>query len=255
MILLFGGTTEGRDVARVLDAEGRAYLYSTQGRTDFVPPPPSSERHGALTLEEMIALGRQRRIRLLLDASHPFASALHQSVADAAETLAIPAIRFERPGLPRMREPGVRYLPDFQEVLAALQELRVRRLLALTGVRSLPHLEPYWRASRAHRLWIRILPRTESIEQALALGLPRESLLPGGPAGTTGEHIDLIRRFAADALLTKESGVPGALPQKLEAARACGIPALVVSRPALPGGVRVVETAEALLRAVRECLA
>lgn len=255
MILLFGGTTEGREAARMLDGEGLSYLYSTRGETDFRPHPPSTARHGSLTGDALAALARERGIRLLVDAAHPFASGLHETVAAAAVAFGMPALRLQRPTLPRPEDASVRYLPDFQAVLPALRELGVRRLLAFTGVQSLPRLKPYWEASPEARLWIRVLPRAESLEKALALGLPRESLLPCMPARTAAEHIELIRRCGAEAILTKDGGIPGALPQKLEAARACAVPALVISRPSLPVGFRVVESVEALRLAVRESLA
>lgn len=69
-----------------------------------------------------------------------------------------------------------------------------------------------------------------------------EVLLSRGPYRVDGER-DLLREFGIDALVTKNSG--GAMTHaKLEAAAETGVPVIMVSRPALPAGVRVVHTVD-----------
>lgn len=71
-----------------------------------------------------------------------------------------------------------------------------------------------------------------------------------GPFTLAGE-LDLIRRHAIDVVVTKNSG--GEMTAaKLEAAREIGLPVVMVWRPALPAGVRVVAAVDDAVRWVED---
>ena len=70
-----------------------------------------------------------------------------------------------------------------------------------------------------------------------------EVLLDRGPFTTDGERA-LLAAHRIDVLVTKDSGGPAA---KLDAARAAGIPVVIVDRPPLPPAVTTVPTVEAAL--------
>jgi precorrin-6A/cobalt-precorrin-6A reductase len=70
-----------------------------------------------------------------------------------------------------------------------------------------------------------------------------ELLLDRGPYSVAGERA-LMRRHGVSLLVTKNSG--GSMTAaKLEAARSLGVPVVVVDRPALPPGLRVVDSVAA----------
>ena len=96
MILILGGTTEGRMAVRVTDAAGKPYWYSTRDELQQVECLHGEHITGALDEPEMASFCVSHGIRLLIDAGHPFASGLHRTVASVAESLDIPAIRVER---------------------------------------------------------------------------------------------------------------------------------------------------------------
>ena len=96
MILIFGGTTEGRAAVNVIEEAGKPYYYSTKGDEQDIYLHHGIRLSGAMTRRTLKAFCRQNDIRLLIDAAHPFAEKLHDTVTDVAHDLGIPCIRYER---------------------------------------------------------------------------------------------------------------------------------------------------------------
>ena len=96
MILVFGGTTEGRQAAQVLEEAGNTYYYSTKTGEQQLTLHHGVRVDGAMDAEAMTTFVSEHDIRLIVDAAHPFASQLHQTIASVASILTIPVIRYER---------------------------------------------------------------------------------------------------------------------------------------------------------------
>ena len=96
MVLILGGTTEGRLAVRVADAAGSPYWYSTRGELQQIECKHGAHITGALDEAAMSEFCREHDIRLLVDAAHPFATELHRTVAAVAESLDLPVVRVER---------------------------------------------------------------------------------------------------------------------------------------------------------------
>ena len=96
MILVFGGTTEGRKAVEVLEEGGSPYYYSTKTGEQDLTLHHGQRIDGTLDAEAMQSFCRENDIRLMVDAAHPFAVQLHQTIAEVSLSLKIPAIRYER---------------------------------------------------------------------------------------------------------------------------------------------------------------
>ena len=79
MILIFGGTTEGRAAVNVIEEAGKPYYYSTKGDEQDIYLHHGIRLSGAMTRRTLKAFCRQNDIRLLIDAAHPFAEKLHDT--------------------------------------------------------------------------------------------------------------------------------------------------------------------------------
>ncbi|WP_242664325.1 cobalt-precorrin-5B (C(1))-methyltransferase CbiD [Chlorobium sp. N1] len=235
MTLVFGGTTEGRRTAFLLDRLGMPFLYSTKERVEPFQTVHGEFRHGPLDRSALEALLDERPFGLVIDAAHPFAAALHQTVYDACSARGVRLIRYDRsrdPSADQLLEfPGIHRAADFGEALATLERLRPSVLLALTGVQSIGPLRRWW---SGRKTLFRILPRTSSIEAARSEGIPEKWLIKEMPEAGPDAFVELIDRFGVDCLLTKESGASGYLGDKLEAASRRDIPAIVITRPPVP---------------------
>jgi cobalt-precorrin-5B (C1)-methyltransferase len=245
MILILGGTTEGRLAVRVADAAGSPYWYSTRDELQQIECLHGTHVTGALDEAAMTAFCAGHGIRLLIDAGHPFAAGLHRTVAAVAEALDLPVIRVERVFPPR--EADITWCRDIPDALARLEADGVSSLLALTGVQTIRALKPYW--SR-HDCRMRILDRDESRALAAAEGFPADRLVYYAADDTAS----LIARVRPPAILTKESGESGGFSEKVSAARAAGVAVYALERPAMPAGFVTVTGEHGLRRAIEQLL-
>ena len=261
MILILGGTTEGRLAVRVADSAGSPYWYSTRGDLQQIDCKHGTHITGAMDEPAMSAFCQEHGIRLLVDAAHPFATELHRTVAAVAESLDLPVVRVERiyPEMPGQAghdkdgqaghdEDGqaggeIRWCEDYDDAVRKLDADGITCLLALTGVQTIAKLRAYW---ERHDCWFRILHRDESLEKAQQQGFDPARLV----YYEEDDEASLIARLRPQAILTKESGESGGFTQKLLAAQAAGIPLYVVRRPALPAGFEVVTGEHGLRKAI-----
>lgn len=225
MILILGGTTEGRMAVRVADEAGSSYYYSTKGDLQQIVCRNGVHLTGGLDAEAMISFCRSQEIRLLVDAAHPFAVELHNVVAETSEVLGLPVVRVER-RYPEQSDDIV-WCEDYDDAIRLLNEDGIERVLALTGVQTIGKLREYW---QKHTCWFRILPREESLLKAKEEGFSEQNLV----YYEEGNDFALLELLNPQAILTKESGESGGFIQKVKAARQYGIPVYAIKRPSLP---------------------
>ena len=237
MILVFGGTTEGRKAVEVLEESGNAYYYSTKTGEQEVTLHHGKRIDGAMDREAMRAFCREQDIRLIVDAAHPFASQLHQTIAEVAGELTIPVIRYER--IFPERDADLTWLDDYSQI-----PHDIHTLLATTGVQSIHKLKPLEKQG-IHVIY-RILPRESSIALAKQQGATDNQLC----FFETGSAIDV----EADAILLKESGLSGGFQEKVDVAKARGMRILVLKRPETPAIFQCVNGPYGLRRAVEKLL-
>ncbi|ACF11872.1 cobalamin biosynthesis protein CbiD [Chlorobaculum parvum NCIB 8327] len=249
VILLFGGTTEGRKAAALLDRLAMPFIYSTKTRVETFTTTHGEFRHGSLDEASLSELVSSRDVRLVIDAAHPFAARLHRSVFEVCERLAVRLIRFDRASVTFPDFDGLHSVADFPEALGLLKRLDPAKLLALTGVQSVDPLRPWW---ERHEMLLRILPSPASMELVQREGFPEAKLLPMNPDGSDEALEALVREHSVDCLLTKESGESGFFSSKLRVAERCGIPVIVIRRPPAPAFDTVVFSVDELQKCLTE---
>ncbi|HWC26532.1 MAG TPA: cobalt-precorrin-6A reductase [Solirubrobacteraceae bacterium] len=226
-VLVLGGTGEARALAAALDAAPGVRVVSTlAGRIERPRLPAGEVRVGGFGGPAGLAayIGEQR-VAAVVDATHPFAERMSRSAFEACSQTGTPLLRLERP--PFHRDPAI----DWREVAsleaaAALLPQAGRRVFLTTGRQGLAAFAPVAGAF--------FLIRCVDAPDPAALPRDRTVLLDRGPFTLDGE-LALIDAHALDVLVTKDSG--GETTQaKLAAARARGLPVIVVARPPRPGG-------------------
>ena len=237
MILVFGGTTEGRKAVEVLEEGGSPYFYSTKTGEQDITLQHGVRIDGALDEAAMTRFCTEHTIRMIVDAAHPFAALLHRTIATTASALSLPVVRFERIYPPR--DPAITWIDDYTQI-----PRHIHSLLATTGVQSISKLKPL--EADGVKVFYRILKRDSSIALALKQGATAEQLC----YYETPNDIPI----KADAILLKESGLSGGFTEKVEAAKACGMEVIAIKRPALPESFIVVDGPYGLRRAVEKWL-
>ena len=232
-----GGTTEGRKTVQVLEEGGNTYYYSTKTGEQDITLHHGQRIDGALDAEAMQMFCREHGIRLIVDAAHPFASQLHQTIAQVSESLNVPTIRYER--IYPERDPEITWIDDYSQI-----PRDIHSLLATTGVQSIAKLKPL--EAEGIRIYYRILQRESSIALALKQGASSEQLCYyEDPQDIPVE---------AEAILLKESGLSGGFSEKVEAAKARGMRIIALKRPQTPAIFTIVNGPYGLRRMVEKLL-
>lgn len=237
MILVFGGTTEGRKAVEVLEEGGSPYFYSTKTGEQDITLQHGVRIDGALDEAAMTRFCTEHAIRMIVDAAHPFAALLHRTIAKTASALSLPVVRFERIYPPR--DPAITWIDDYTQI-----PRDIHSLLATTGVQSISKLKPL--AADGISIFYRILNRPSSIALALKQGATQAQLC------YYDDPNDIP--VQADAILLKESGLSGGFTEKIEAAKACGMRVIAIKRPEQPKSFIVVDGPYGLRRMVEKLL-
>jgi cobalt-precorrin-5B (C1)-methyltransferase len=229
MILLFGGTTEGRKAARLLDIIGQDYYYSTKAQTS--QKVGGRLIVGAMDADAMAKFCSTKGIRLIIDAAHPFAVDLHHNIQNAAIRCNITTLRFERPVPDFSHNNHVRFFDGFVSLEEALLNSEFENILALTGVQTIPKLRAVW---QSRQCYFRILDTRLSRYKANEYGIPQHLVIPMAPDEDVDSIVTLAKKTGARVLLSKESGASGFIQSKIEAAALLKVPLWMVRRPLLP---------------------
>ena len=237
MILVFGGTTEGRKAVEVLEEGGSPYFYSTKTGEQNITLHHGQRIDGALDAEAMQTFCDEHDIRLIIDAAHPFASQLHQTIALVSQSLNIPTIRYER--IYPEHDSEITWIDDYSQI-----PHDIHSLLATTGVQSITKLKPLEVAGV--KVFYRILNRESSIALAQKQGASPEQLCYyENPQDIPVE---------AEAILLKESGLSGGFSEKVEAAKIRGMRIIALKRPQTPAIFTIVNGPYGLRRMVEKLL-
>jgi precorrin-6A/cobalt-precorrin-6A reductase len=236
-LLILGGTTEASAIARALAGDTRIQAtLSLAGRTRHPAPQPIPCRIGGFGgIQGLARYLEQHRIDALIDATHPFAARMTRHAEDAARLTGTRLLAVQRP-LWR-RQPGDHWIdvPDMLAAAAALGPVP-RRVLLTIGQKE---LAPFAAAPWHHYVLRSVDPPPQEF-------LPPETevIAARGPFAEAAEH-DLLAARRIGIVVTKNSGGT-ATGAKLAAARALGLPVVMVARPPPPRAETVATIAEAL---------
>ncbi len=226
MILVFGGTTEGRRAVEVLEKAGSLYYYSTRTDGQQIELVNGVHLSGGMDVPQMIDCCREHDIRLIIDAAHPFAEELHYNLQFVARHIGVPIIRYDR--IYPEHDRDLIWCKDYDEAIRLLEAHGITRLLVLTGVNTIWKLRHFWENHKD--CWFRILSRRLSHVIAHQQGFPEDHLV----YYETDKTSDLIEDLHPEAIITKESGLSGGFTEKVDAARLAGIKVFVIERPEYP---------------------
>jgi precorrin-6A/cobalt-precorrin-6A reductase len=229
-LLILGGTGEARALASELDGvAGLEVVSSLAGRVAEARLPVGQVRVGGFGgADGLAAWLRAAGVDAVVDATHPFAARMTAGAVAAARAAGVPLLVLRRPGW--SEGPGDRWRWADSLAAAAVEVARFERVFLTIGRQGVGEFAGV-------DAWFLV----RCIEAPSAVPPRCEVLLDRGPFTVDGE-LALMRRHGVDVVVTKDSG--GELTAaKLTAARALGLPVVVVRRPPLPDGVgRVVDT-------------
>ncbi|SFU47046.1 precorrin-6Y C5,15-methyltransferase (decarboxylating) subunit CbiT [Butyrivibrio sp. M55] len=262
-VLIFGGTTEGRELAAALSAAGVQHLVSVA--TDYGKEIEDSfgEKNvivGRKNADEMAELIAGEVFTVCVDATHPFATLVSTEIKKACEKTGIMYLRLLRDtgakielmtasnecGFDKEIESNCRkrvmlcnadvvnesiQIVTCDSVMSAAKELEKisGNILLLTGSKDLKSIMA--EISDKTRVYARVIPNIESITKCEEAGLRGKQIIAMQGPFSKDMNVALINEICASVILTKESGATGGLDEKLLAARECGIKVVMIKSP------------------------
>ncbi len=248
-VLVFGGTTEGREITEWLSARGDCEVL-VSSLTEYGGSLVKGLAHvtsltGQMLPHDIQQLLHNQQFSCVIDATHPYAAGVSVSIAEAADRCQVPLYRVLRESEPEGAWTGVDSAQQAAEYLAGL----TGNVLLTTGSKDLP---VYAAAIPRFedRVFARILPVASSLQAASELGLsPRQIIAMKGPFSKQ-LNCALIREFDIAIMVTKASGVAGGFWEKVEAAQECGIELVVIHRPLEEEGLTMQQLKDELEKAL-----
>jgi len=233
VILVLGGTTEAKQVARLFEEQAIPYLITTTtglGQQELNREGIYKVLVTRLDKNSFNGLLQEYPIRLIIDATHPFAEQISQLAIQIASEKQIKYLRFQRQDLDLTMVSNALLCSNWEEAIR--EASKFHQILLTIGVKKLA----YWLQHpllQNHKIYARILPTIESLDTALKSGLtPQHVLAIYGPVPAEID-LSIIRSLSIDVMVTKESGFNGGLDRKIQATRQAGIPIIIVKRPEL----------------------
>ena len=221
--LILGGTTEATALAKRLAGHPRIDArVSLAGRTKNPVLPPLPTRIGGFGGVEGLAEHlRAEGIGAVIDATHPFAAQISANAAAACALADVPLRLLTRPAW--VAGAGDRWIgvPDMEAAALALRGLGDTVFLTI-GRQEVAAFE----AVPDKRYLIRAVDPPDPMP-----ALPRMSLILDRGPFTVESELALMRKEGVEVVVSKNSG-GHATDAKLEAARALGLPVVMVERPA-----------------------
>lgn len=223
-------------LARLLAAAGADAIFSYAGRTDKPVSQPLPMRVGGFGgVAGLAAYLRAEKITHLVDATHPFAAQMSTNAVAACVEAGVPLVGLERPGWPRGEGDRWIHVADMGGAVAALPSDGARVFLAI----GKQHVSDF--AVKPGNFYLLRLVDPP----AGPLPLPNaEAVIARGPFDLASDR-QLLERQAITHIVAKNSGGSGARA-KLDAARALGLPVILIDRPHVPPR-RVMDRPEAVI--------
>ena len=233
-LLLLAGTGEARRIAAAL--KGRDAVASLAGATREAAPLDLPVREGGFGgAAGFEAFLDEAGIEAVLDATHPFAHRITRRSAEICAARGLPYLQFLRP--PWQPGPGDRWTEITREEDAARHMPEGATVFLGTGRQRLERFANL----EGRRVICRRIDPPEG-----AFPFPGGDYLLGRPPFSAADEEALFRRLDIDVLVVKNAG-GAASATKLAAARALGLPVLMLRRPD-PGPWPVTQDVEEAIR-------
>ena len=227
-IVIFAGTTEGRklgELCRELGIDAVACVATEYGEALLASGGSLRVRTGRLSEERMEELLEKETPKLVLDATHPYAAEVSVSITKAC---AAAGVRLARVLREAESHDGCMEFATTEELAEYLDKVPGVVFSSL-GTKEVPALSKV--SGFAERIWLRILPSIDGLKTCLDAGFPAKHIICMQGPFSAELNTAMFRASGAEMLLTKDTGMAGGFPEKLAAAKQCGMKVLVIRRP------------------------
>lgn len=238
-IVIFGGTSEGRELAETAQRSQVPVLVSVvseYGESLLTESKWVGVHQGALDADGMKELLKKENPPFVLDATHPYAKVVTAQVRAVCEELDLPCYRVLREE--ETLEDGMYRAASTQEASDFLEK-QTGNILLTTGSRELHVFAE--KETLLPRLFARVLPDSKVLAQCEEMGINGSHLIAMQGPFSVEMNQALLHQTKAVWMVTKESGARGGFQEKWQASKQCGVKFLVINRPENEEGISLAE--------------
>lgn len=223
-LLILAGTTEATALGQALAAAGLHGTVSFAGRVERPKRQPLPQRIGGFGgVEGLRTYLEAHRITHVVDATHPFAAKMSRNAVEACAQAQVPLIALTRtPWMPQAGDNWIR-VPDIAGAVAALDRAPARVMLAVGRM----HLQDF-APNPQHFYLLRLVDPPASPPP-----FPDHHVVVSRGPFTHDDDLALMQAHGIDLVVSKNAGGTGAYA-KISAARALGLPVVMIDRPTIP---------------------
>jgi precorrin-6A/cobalt-precorrin-6A reductase len=230
MIALFSGTSEGKKIIKELDKINLSTLVFTAtgyGSSLIFKSKNISINSGPLSKDQIKKVFQERQIKKILDATHPYAENISKNLIEVSEEMNLPYYRYERKEYSVDKSKNVEIFSNYDEIIKYLNKKRGNIMLTIGS----KNLRKFVLGIQVNRLYIRILPLPELIQDALDYGINLKNIV--GMQGPFSKDVNkaLIKDYNIKYKVTKNSGKEGGLGEKINAAEETGVKIIILDKP------------------------
>ena len=228
-ICVFAGTTEGRELVEFLTGQPvqvTACVATEYGETLLPEAENVTVRAGRIPAEDITRMLRETPFAVVIDATHPYAASITESLYRACRETGTEYLRLLRQSSQQAEDV---VCVENTAAAAAFLERTEGNILLTTGSKELAAYSGI--PGFAQRVYARVLPMDASLASCREAGLKAAHII--AMQGPFSEEMDLATLRFADAawMVTKDGGDAGGFPAKVSAARKAGAGLVVVGRP------------------------
>lgn len=243
-ICVFAGTTEGRELVEFLSSQPvdvTACVATEYGETLLPAADNLTVSAKRLPVAEITQLLSKTAFDLVIDATHPYAASITESISVACHATGTEYLRLLR-GASELSGDVV-YVPDTQTAAEFLDGTEGNILLT-TGSKELAKFSKL--TEFEGRVYARVLPMDASLDACHSVGLKASHIIAMQGPFSEEMNLAMLHAISASWLVTKDGGEPGGFDAKVSAARKANARLVVIGRPVQKDGVSFPEVIELL---------
>lgn len=245
-IVIFGGTSEGRLLAKYCDENSIPAIVcvATEYGTELLEEYKNiSVSEGRKDEEAMKKLFLDNNVEKVYDATHPYAKIVSENIIKVCNELELEYVRILRDSkvLDKTLEKYYKEFENIEEVVDYLKDKNEKVLIA-TGSKELYK----YKDLEVKNLYPRVLANMIGIKACEDIGIPSANIIAMQGPFDIDTNVALLKKYACKYLITKESGDIGGFSEKIEACKKVDAKALVIKRPTKEEGISLEEAISGL---------
>lgn len=231
MILVMSGTEEGRKIVNELNDSGKEVITTVATEYGYEILKKMGLGHlcllGKLDIKGLSQLINKNEIKILIDATHPFATQASLNAIEACKESGVKYIRFQRDETVINDQTFVHVVNNIDDAVEWCGKSDKNRILLTTGITS---VDKFKILKDEKEILVRILPVPAHIEECIKMGIKSSNIFALQGPFSLELNKAIYEQYKIEVVVTKDSGKAGGVPEKIQAAKESGIDVVIIKR-------------------------